>query len=121
MSSKVGTAISRIKRLAGEGQVEDSGSLDVVFHVPGSLIAPDYDGVRTGTLSRKRRLLQVQVAVPRDLDDRDEVVEIARSLVLLLRNAVRIARPVFDRARIPYRQDEYERLVDGIERALSPN
>jgi len=121
MSSKIGSAISKIKHLAGEREMDASGSLDIVFHVPGSLLSPDYDGVRTGTFSRKKRLLQVQIAVPQDLTDKDEVTEVARSLVPLLRQAVRLAQPVFDRAHIPYPQDEYEELIDGIERGLSPN
>jgi len=121
MSSKIGSAISKIKRLAGGCEMDDSGSLDIVFHVPGTLLSPDYDGVRTGTFSRKKPLLQIQSAVPQDLNDEDEVTEVARSLLPLLRQAVRVAQPVFDRAHIPYPQDEYEDLIDGIEKGLSSN
>jgi hypothetical protein len=39
-------------------------NVNVVFHVPGHLLAPDYAGVRTGTFSRSQRLLMVQVALP---------------------------------------------------------
>jgi hypothetical protein len=120
MSSKIGSAISKIQRLAGQGQADETGSLDVVFHVPGSLVSPDYDGVRTGTFWRKKRILQVQIAVPRDLSEKEEG-EIGRSLVNLLRRAVHIAQPVFHEARVPFRHDHYERLLESIERAFSPN
>jgi hypothetical protein len=125
MSSEVGSAISKIKRLVGEHDPLDSGSgvsasLDVVFHVPGSLVTPEYEGVRAGRLSKKERLLQVQIAVPQDVirKDRDEI---ERSLIGLLREAVRRARPIFERAQIPYPHEEYERIVDIIERRYSPN
>jgi hypothetical protein len=62
MHSSVGEALSTIKRLAvSGGPDDDSGSLDIVFHVPASLVRPDYESVRTGRLSKKQRLLQVQM------------------------------------------------------------
>jgi hypothetical protein len=44
--------------------IESPLNVNVVFHVPGNLLAPDYAGVRTGSFSRARRLLMVQVALP---------------------------------------------------------
>lgn len=43
-------------------------SLDVVHHVPGLVVQPRWSGVRTGRLSRDRDMLQVQIAVPGELD-----------------------------------------------------
>src|SRR5258708_38645485 len=43
------------------------GSLDLVFHVPGSILKPEHAGLRTGRFSRKERMLQIQIAVPEDL------------------------------------------------------
>lgn len=118
--TRVGSAISKLKRLRGDEQIKNSGSLDVVFHVPGSIVSPDYEGVRTAIFSKKRRLLQVQVGVPPDLDRLDQC-EIEQFLLSSLREAVQIAQPVFDKAKIPYQRDEYERLLDRIARALSAN
>jgi hypothetical protein len=42
------------------------GSLDLVFHVPGTLLKPEHTGLRTGRFSRKERMLQIQIAVPED-------------------------------------------------------
>ncbi len=44
-------------------------NVNVVFHVPGNLISPDYEGVRTGSWSRKRALIMVQAAVPAEAPD----------------------------------------------------
>ncbi|MGO4473101.1 hypothetical protein AB4Y95_14340 [Arthrobacter sp. M-10] len=36
----------------------------VEFHIPGNLIAPDYEGVRTGYFRKADSLIKVQVALP---------------------------------------------------------
>jgi hypothetical protein len=119
--SRVDSALSKIMQLRGRnGREDESGSLDVVFHVPGSIFTPNFVGVWTGRFSKKRKLLQVQVGVPRDLKLQEES-QIRLSLLSSLRDAVRIAQPVFAKAGIPFKQDEYQGLLDRIERALSPN
>lgn len=39
-------------------------NLNVVFQVPGDLVRPDFEGVRTGHFSKQQNLLVVQVALP---------------------------------------------------------
>jgi hypothetical protein len=39
-------------------------NVNVVFHVPGSMLKPEFEGVRTGRFSQPLRLLMVQVALP---------------------------------------------------------
>ncbi|WP_309063304.1 hypothetical protein [Streptomyces sp.] len=39
-------------------------NVNVEFHVPGNLLEPDFQGVRTGTFRKADRLLKVQVALP---------------------------------------------------------
>jgi hypothetical protein len=41
-------------------------NVNVVFHVPGSVLTPDFEGIRTGSFRRRDSLLMVQVALPRD-------------------------------------------------------
>ncbi|QNE77169.1 hypothetical protein F0344_23455 [Streptomyces finlayi] len=65
--------------------------MDVVFHVPGPLLAPDYEGTRTGTLSRRERLITMQIAVPSDLGTRGQR-EVSRYLADHLVEAVVVAR-----------------------------
>jgi hypothetical protein len=47
---------------AREG-IEAPLNVNVVFHVPGNLLSPEFVGVRTGSFSKSRRLLMVQVAL----------------------------------------------------------
>lgn len=53
---------------AREGVISDI-NVNVEFHVPGNLIAPDYEGVRTGIFRRANSLLKVQVALPPEAPD----------------------------------------------------
>jgi hypothetical protein len=46
--------------------VESPLGLNIVFHVPGNILKPEFTGSRTGTFSRKRALLMVQVALPEE-------------------------------------------------------
>jgi hypothetical protein len=44
--------------------VESPLKVNVSLHVPGSVLSPDYEGVRTGSFSKKQNLLRVQIALP---------------------------------------------------------
>lgn len=60
------TAIMELMRLvaaAREG-VESPLAVNVVFHIPGPNFQPEFEGLRSGTLSRRQRKLMVQVALP---------------------------------------------------------
>jgi hypothetical protein len=39
-------------------------NVNVVFHIPGEVMVPEFEGLRSGRFSRKERTLMVQVAVP---------------------------------------------------------
>jgi hypothetical protein len=118
--TRIDLALTRVCRIAAEHPIEHSASLDVVFHVPGSLWAPSYEGARTGRLSRKERIVQIQVAVPSELNSREPEV-IMEFIAASLRQAIQIARPRLERAGLTYRFDQYERLVGRIAASLLPN
>lgn len=44
--------------------VSSNINVEVVFHVPGNILSPDYEGLRTGSYWKSKALLQVQVALP---------------------------------------------------------
>lgn len=48
------------------GHLESEFRINVEFHVPGSILSPEFQGVRTGTFRKADRHLKVQVAVPND-------------------------------------------------------
>lgn len=78
-----------IKRLAARVAEHRVGivsplNVNVVFQVPGEIIAPDFEGVRAGSFSRRDSLLMVQAAVPRNAEDEDAVL---RTLMLDALNA----------------------------------
>lgn len=65
-------------------------AVNVVFQVPGELMTPDFEGIRTGRYWQKKARLVVQVALPEDVpDDPDlyvrerlaEAVEVAREFL----------------------------------------
>jgi hypothetical protein len=108
--------LARLAREAPWQPTDQETGVDVVFHVPGPLVSPDYEGLRTGTLSRRDRLIMIQVAVPADLGSREqhdvsnhladrlvEAVELARTTVagrkaaLPVRQALPVARFVAER------------------------
>lgn len=56
------TLMNDVKQ-AREGTTSDL-NLNVEFHVPGNILAPEFEGLRTGTFRKRDNLLKVQVAVP---------------------------------------------------------
>ena len=90
----------------------EGGSIDLVFHVPGSLIRPDYEGLRTGKFSRKQQMLMIQVAVPEvELEAEDP----ERFIFWAMREAVAMTAPAFKKAKIPFSADDHLALVDAVE------
>ena len=100
----VARAISRLKHLCDVRDDGDCGSVDVVFHVAGSLLKPKHIGVRTGRLSRKKRILQVQIAVPAEVASSEDAYQ---TLVAWVSEALALAGPRFRRAGIPYPEEQY--------------
>jgi hypothetical protein len=85
-------------------------AVNVVFHVDGHLLPPvDFEGVRTGSFSRKLNLLMVQAAVPTDsLEDRRAV------LLALLRKAVDEAEAFAKRRKIADALPEVRGVVESL-------
>ena len=88
------TALSRLAQqvaaLSWEGDIDETG-VDVIFHITGPLMSPEYTGIRTGRLSRTKKLIVVQVAVPVELEGAPEG-QISRSLAKYLLDAAELAR-----------------------------
>jgi hypothetical protein len=66
----------------------NAAGVNVVFHVPGDILQPDFKGMRTGSWFGKRRTQVVQVAVPSDLRDPHDVADfLAESVEQAVREA----------------------------------
>jgi hypothetical protein len=110
-ASPVARAIMKLQDSRDPEEEGDFGSLDIVFHVAGSLVQPEFRGVRTGSFSRKKRMLQVQIAVPAEVvASPDPYAFVAGSL----REAVRVAAPIFAKAGIRYPEEEYVAVADKL-------
>ena len=66
-------------------------SVNVVVHVPGEYLSPDYSGLRTGTFSRKTSDLMIQVALGEEVPD-DPLVAIESYLHQAIDLALEFAR-----------------------------
>jgi hypothetical protein len=116
--STVDRVIERIAGAVSGGEDDEFGSLVIVFHVHGSLLSPEHEGIRTSTFSKKKRKFQLQIAVPRHVVQEDET-EIQRFVLGLMEEAVLLGEGRFRRAKIPYRKEYYLSLIDRARRAFT--
>lgn len=72
-------------------RVESPLSVNVIYQVPGNILRPDFDGVRTGHYSKKDSSLIVQAALPDDAPD-DVEAHLKRVLVAAIDEAEQWAR-----------------------------
>ncbi len=95
----------------------DAPALNVVFYVPGSILAfDDLKQIEAARYSRKKKLLLVAVPVPRDVAASDGSVEF---VIGALRKANAIAAEVFaKKGKEPYDLAKAEWLVDQVEASL---
>jgi len=68
--------IQAMGRFLPAEEVQTPVMLDVVFHVGGPLGEPEFEGVRTGSYSRKRNIAQVQIAVSSAEADDPEIADV---------------------------------------------
>jgi hypothetical protein len=77
-------AIAKLRRLAlalrASQEEPEEAQIDLVFHVPGPNFSLDYSGLRSGSIWRSKRLIQIQVAVPDQLTAK-EVTPFLRSML----------------------------------------
>ena len=95
---------------------EESGSIDLVFHVAGSVVKPQYTGMRTGRFSRKEQTLMVQVSVPTEQVANPQPLPFILSSI---REAVSISKPLFRKAEIPFPEESFLELADRINREMA--
>ena len=109
------TRIAKRVRDARPSEPPDTGKLNIVFLVPGSLYKPDFEGVRTGRFSRKEMMLLAEAAVPSEfgcLEDLESFVFAS------IRDSVRLARPVFEKAGIHFSEEDEIAFLERIEGSM---
>jgi hypothetical protein len=115
--SRIDRAIGQLVKLRGPGVEGRSGSLDLAFHIPGSVFAPKFAGIRTGRLSKKERMLAIQISVPPEVVFAEDA-DIQSFLVRAIRDSIDLAAESFHLAGIPYPHDDYLALIDRVEQGL---
>jgi len=108
-------AAKAAKELRGDFEFGRMPAVNVVFHVPGNLGRPDWDGLRGAKFSKQSHLFMVQVAVPREIVDAQSC---AAYVVESLFGANALAFEFFRRKKIAFPLADAERLVVGIESSL---
>ena len=96
----------RLRPLAGP----DDLRINLVFDIPGPILPVDYEGVRTGTFSRAKRMLQVQAAVPDELTAAD----MPGYLSAVLSEMVDAAKGYVKRRKLPLSTEALERAVSKL-------
>jgi hypothetical protein len=91
------------------------GSLAVVFQYPGSVLEPEFRGIRPGRLSKRQKNLLIQVAVPKEMMG-PEVF--GKFYVDALEEAVRMGKKYFEKNKIPFSEESHLALVNKLREAL---
>lgn len=87
----------------------EDGTINVVFQYPGSLLHPDFAGIRTGSYSKKKRILEMQVAFPAEMISSDRFTV---HYVMLLKDALLEGKRFFERKGIAFSLEDHLALVD---------
>jgi hypothetical protein len=91
-------------------RASSSLNVNVVLQIPGSVLRPDFTGVRTGRFSPMRRLLLVEVALPEEPSE-----AIGAQLIRALGAAVEEAERWADRQWRVGELTELHRIVQALE------
>ncbi len=105
-------ALMRLSRAVSDvrDQVDSAMNINVEFHVSGNLLAPDFQGVRTGSYRKADRLLKIQVALPVD-----PAADPYASGVQAMRDAIAAAEGWSERRRVDFDASQLRSLVAQLE------
>lgn len=88
--------------------------LNIVYHLPGSIMPPDFIGVRPAKFSGKDKRLMVQAAVENEMAsvrDRDEILAY---IIDVADEAIGIAKTKFENAKIEYEITKDRAFLNGF-------
>ncbi|MCP4592694.1 MAG: hypothetical protein GY842_18320, partial [bacterium] len=103
-ATSLGAIAGLLSARGRESKLAASPVLNPVFHAPGSIVGAGFEGVRTAKFSRHKKILMVQIAVP---EEAAAATDPSEFIFKSIREAIRIARPVFEQARIDFDEDEF--------------
>lgn len=89
-----------------------------VFKVAGSIVTDfEFTGFRTGAFSKAKQRLVIQIAVPSEMVNAPEKT-IASFIASSLHEAVALAKPKFQKAKLDYPEEKLLGVVAAIAKAL---
>lgn len=106
--------LSRLSRYCSDNRTlgSDSGEVNVVYHLPGSIIKPDYTGLRTAKFSKKEKTLMVQVGVEEEWIASTDADAVLRYIYETVDEALGMAKGELDRRGIDYDLDADRKYLD---------
>jgi hypothetical protein len=110
--SRTHRLIGRFCRAVPRVQDPDPFDINIVFHVPGSIVKPDYSGVRTGRFSVKQKKLMILVSVPENLMESPELESFLDKSMI---EAVHLAKGFFVKKKIQFNEAEYIKIIQENE------
>lgn len=110
--SKIQRAITAAMKACPDFEIGSCPAVNVVFHVPGSLGSPGWDGLRDAKFSPRQQLLMVQVVVPETIVESES----PKGFVIeSLYGANAVAFEFFRQKNMDFPLAEAEQLVASIE------
>jgi hypothetical protein len=100
----------RLSELPAHNLWGRKGHLRVTFLIPEARRQPEFDGIRKKALSKKRRMLEVQAAIPKSLTKKRPI----EFLLKCVSKAVDLAEPAFQRSRIEFPASAIREHLDAI-------
>jgi hypothetical protein len=100
------------KRIIPKGD----GGLWVVFQCPGTVMRPDFTGIRTGSFCKKDKTIEIAVAVPKVAMAPDRF---ARFFIDALEQAVRFGKKFLEKRGIPFSEEKHLSLVQKLRESLA--
>lgn len=94
---------------------DESGWINPIFIIPGSVSQPDFEGYKLGHFSRKEKGLVVMIAVPQSVADGEGIREF---ICQSLRESVRLAADFFASKGISFSTLKAEKIILSIEAGL---
>jgi hypothetical protein len=86
--------------------------LNVVFHFPGSLIKPPYEGLRTGRFSSKEQGFMIQVAVPESVAESSDGDTASEFFLKSIEEALELSEPRWQKHKISFPFESARELIN---------
>lgn len=99
------------REIAGHREgVESDINVNVEFHVPGNLLQPEFEGLRTGAFSKFEALIKVQIALPEQ-----PPADPRAHLIYLVREALDVVDQWISRRKLPFSTGSLRTLLADVE------